>query len=174
MCSMGRKTITLSKTLPCNCNSLWHTLYKYLMHVDIGLVLTMPRILYLLSQTCKHPVLHFSLAAHLVERRGGRHSPVFETGVPLGLGHRSVRYCHCFQTLSGLHPGENFIFLSKILFEWESVFSWGFKEEWGIGGILVQISLFDFCKGNSFKIRNTLLVYSPQQSMSSFLISKNR
>lgn len=90
--SMGRKTITLSKTLPCNCNSLWHTLYKYLMHVDIGVVLTMPRILYLLSQTCKHPVLHFSLAAHSVERRGGRHSPIFlETGVPLGLDHHLAR-----------------------------------------------------------------------------------
>ncbi len=84
-CSAGRKTITLSKTLACNCNSLWHTLYKYLMHVDIEVVLTMPRILYLLSQTCKHPALHFSLAASLVERRGEYTSSMLRSLFTAGL-----------------------------------------------------------------------------------------
>lgn len=85
LCSAGRKTITLSKTLACNCNSLWHTLYKYLMQVDIEVVLTMPRILYLLSQTCKHPALRFSLAAHLVERRGGHTSSILRSLFTAGL-----------------------------------------------------------------------------------------
>lgn len=85
LCSAGRKTITLSKTLACNCNSLWHTLYKYLMHVDIEVVLTMPRILYLLSQTCKHPALRFSLAAHLAKRRGEHTSSILRSLFTAGL-----------------------------------------------------------------------------------------
>lgn len=92
LCSTGRKTITLSKTLACNCNSLWHTMYKYLMHVDIEVVLTMPRILYPLSQTCKHPALRFSLAAPLVERRGEKiPDPFWEAFLLLGSGHHSLR-----------------------------------------------------------------------------------
>lgn len=55
------------------------------MHVDIEVVLTMPRILYLLSQTCKHPALYFSLAAHLVARMGGHSSSILRNLFTAGL-----------------------------------------------------------------------------------------